>query len=244
MHNLPNLRWQTYRQPSGKVSEPRGPHLPGSLTSVTHRGSQGPPLCPRPDPRSESPSLGGLPELLPDGGAVSGHGGHAAQVRYPREPRPPKPRPAKAPPRPPPESWEVPAGGSPVFQGCVGRARGGAAPRGSLGMGRGCRRQGAVPASPASRDPLSFYRCVLPGGQGRTLRAPETWPFPGRGQGSTSLPFSRACVPDLLPSHLLRSAHADLPASLVLPGYSLVCLKPPLTHHPFQGASPDHLVLP
>ena len=131
--NLPNLGWQTYRQPSGQCSEPWGPHLPGSLTSVTHGGSQGPPLCPRPDPRSESPSPGGLPGLLPDGGAVGGHGSHAAQVRYPREPRPakapprqgpapPKPRPHQSPAPPPPESWEVPARGSPVFQGCVGRA--------------------------------------------------------------------------------------------------------------------------
>lgn len=176
MHNLPNLRWQTYRQPSGKVSEPRGPHLPGSLTSVTHRGSQGPPLCPRPDPRSESPSLGGLPELLPDGGAVSGHGGHAAQVRYPREPRPPKPRPAKAPPfqdpappkprpakappRPPPESWEVPAGGSPVFQGCVGRPGVGPPPEGPLAWGGAAGGRGqSQPAQPLGTLCLSTDVC-------------------------------------------------------------------------------------
>ena len=42
VHSLPNLRGQTYRQPSGKGSEARGPHLPISLSSLwptgVHRG--------------------------------------------------------------------------------------------------------------------------------------------------------------------------------------------------------------
>lgn len=60
----------------------------------------------------------------------------------------------------------MPAGGSPVFQEArpgpgVGVAGVQPSPPGPLAR-EGCRRQGTVPASPAFRDPLSFYRCVLP----------------------------------------------------------------------------------
>lgn len=58
VHNLPNLRWQTYRHPLGKGSEVRGAHLPISLTSVTHRGSQGltgAPALPQAGPEKQVP---------------------------------------------------------------------------------------------------------------------------------------------------------------------------------------------
>ena len=77
------------------------------------------------------------------------------------------------------------------------------------------------------------------------------WPFPGGGQGNSSLLFSRACAcglpllampPALSPSEVCRCRFP--PTSIVLPGHSPVCSRPQLTHRLFQGASPDYLGLP
>ena len=163
-----------------------------------------------------------------------------------RAPPLPKPRPVKAPPlpeprsAPSPESWEVPAGGSPVSQGCVGRAGGewGCRPQRVPWHGEGLQEAGCSPSQTSLSGPSVFLQMCAPRGTGTHPEGSgePVWPFPGRGQGSTSLPLSRACVPGPPPSHLLRSAHADPPASLVLPGYSLLCLQPALTHDLFQGS--------
>ena len=228
VHNLPNLRWQTYRHPSGKGSEARGPHLPICLTSVTHRGSQGltgAPALPQAGPEKQVPRpLEAFQDFYPTVGlpadmvAMLPKSGTPASSALPK-PRPRQsPAPDKAPPCKSPAPNRAPPCQSPApppFRS-PGRCRqevalssksvlarpgvgwgvagGAAAPRGSLGTGRGCRRQGTVPASPASRDPLSFYRCVLPGGQARTLRAPETQFGPSQ-VGARVAPPSRSPGP-------------------------------------------------
>ncbi|XP_032491553.1 lipocalin-15 [Phocoena sinus] len=77
------------------------------------------------------------------------------------------------------------------------------------------------------------------------------WPFLGGGQGHSPLPSSRACAcglpllampPARSPSEGCRCRSP--PTSIVLPGHSPVCSRPQLTHHLFQGASPDYLGLP
>lgn len=256
VHNLPNLRWQTYRHPSGKGSEARGPHLPICLTSVTHRGSQGltgAPALPQAGPEKQVPRpLEAFQDFYPTVGlpadmvAMLPKSGTPASSALPK-PRPRQsPAPDKAPPckspalpkprsAPIPESWEVPAGGSPVFQECVGPAGGG------VGSGRGCSRPprvpwhgeglqeaGDSPSQPSLSGPSVFLQMCAPRGTGTHPEGSgdPVWPFPGRGQGSTSLPLSGAHVPAPLPSPLLRSARADPPASLVLPGYSCACSSP------------------
>lgn len=197
---------------------PGDPHLPFSLTSVSHRGSQAPLLCPRPDPGSEPPGLKAFQDFyltvgLPEDTAVTLPKSGTRRAPSCGKPRPPSPAPP--PFRSPGRHRQEVAFSSkdglaalpgtllhtPPFPlthmremfGTVG-ARGPHALGGAV-LGRSQEQVGS-PSQPSLSQTLCLSTDACSSGERKHADSSgdPPWPFLGGGQGRSPLPSSRACA--------------------------------------------------